>query len=383
MKKYYFLIIGFSIICNIAYLAISGWSSHYDLDGHWQICNFAINGIDPYLHIGSEIDSGFSTVPWACILGNIFYLGFCDIEVARIYIWVLHWIMYILTAVVVYLTFFKKINSVYILLSLTAIGQFSFAYSLWFGNDGAIICFLVIIAICLLKKHPYISGTLFGLAMTKPQITAIILLVVLLNRNYKVITTAAAITILGWTATAIITNTGMITLLQETLNSSTSNKGQYLGLFSVLTNFGFPSIFVMIINFSIGIFYTIYFWRQTKHNELVSFIPACIASTFWIFKNGTDFLILIYVTGILICISLYLKMPKGKMLFCLGSAFYLQTNRLIINAAMYLINNSWLWKNIFKGLDGVILICIGIWVIQLWRKNEKSLLKNNALRPLN
>ena len=64
-----------------------------DLLGQWKICAYTLKGMDPFaLAISGEkpieaigtIPPSFSTVPWACTLGNVFYPGFLSFEVAKI-----------------------------------------------------------------------------------------------------------------------------------------------------------------------------------------------------------------------------------------------------------------------------------------------------------
>lgn len=101
-NRRYWILMGLLILCILLciglyfYLGYSG----YDIKGHWKICVYALNGYDPFPLIGEKavlewvgkIPAKFSTVPWACVFGSVFYGGFLPLEYAEIYLWVLHFI---------------------------------------------------------------------------------------------------------------------------------------------------------------------------------------------------------------------------------------------------------------------------------------------------
>ena len=91
-----------ALVCVSLYFII-GYSC-YDLVGHWRICRYTLLGQNPYLMIGvdgpvGEVPPGFSTVPWSCVLGNVFYGGFLPLQQVWIYNLVLHLVGAAVTAI--------------------------------------------------------------------------------------------------------------------------------------------------------------------------------------------------------------------------------------------------------------------------------------------
>lgn len=361
------------------YLGYSG----YDIKGHWKICVYALNGYDPFPLIGEKavlewvgkIPAKFSTVPWACVFGSVFYGGFLPLEYAEIYLWVLHFIFWALTGITVFLRYRGKMeNRVLWLFVLLIAAQFSFMYSLRFGNMGGIVCCMLIMSICLADKRPWLAGILLGFAMMKPQIAAIVCLVYLLNRKWKPLFLAAGIDIAGWIATGILTDTGIVTLLKETFSSGTASGEQYLGLLSFLLSFGWEKSLILILNVIIGIGYTLVLWLYLKkscaleENALILYAPACIASTFWIYKNGTDYLILAFAAAFFVLLGIREQVSKRDFWICVLGTAYLEMSRCAVYLGVVLLEETSWGRNLVKSIDGFILGIVGVILCRLWVK---------------
>jgi len=100
--RHLWLILLFSLsalTCLFLYYYIGGYGK-YDITGHWRICKYTLEGYNPYLLTGLDpviesvgtIPHGFSTVPWGCVFGSIFYGGFLPLEWAVVYVYVLHFL---------------------------------------------------------------------------------------------------------------------------------------------------------------------------------------------------------------------------------------------------------------------------------------------------
>ena len=382
-NKRFRLLAGLLVLCVLLcvslyfYLGYSG----YDIKGHWKISRYTLLGYDPFPLIGKKallksvgkIPSGFATVPWCCVMGTVFYGAFLPLAQAKIYLWVLHFAAYIVTGAVVYHKFRGKFsNKLLTLLLLLIGGHFSFMYSLRYGNSGAILCCLCILAICLTDSKPWIAGICMGFAMTKPQISMIICLVWLLDRKWKPLFTAAVIDIAGWGATSVITGTSPILLLKETLSSGTVSPKQYLGLFGFLQMFGMNSTLILLLNMIVGILFTAGGWFYLKKKcgvsdgSLILYAPACAASTFWMYKNGTDYLILVFVAAFFIYLCLEREISRKHFLLSAGCVFYLEMSRCAVYFLITFGGKTAAVRNMAKSADGFVIAVVSVILCRLW-----------------
>ncbi len=372
------------ILVNIAVYFYLGGYNGYDIAGHWSICAYPMHGYNPYPLIGVDeggpvpeiwgIPDNFSAVPWGCLLGNAFYAGFLPMEAAQVYNAVLHFVFLVLTMFVLWENFAKQLTKKKaLLLALLLVGaHFSFMYSIHYGNAGGVICCMLMMSIYLSKKHPYLAGVLLAFAMAKPQIAAIVCIIYLLEGRWKALFSAAAIDIAAWVVMAILTDTNMFTLLIQTFTSGTASEVQYLGLFTVLRHFGLSKGLIMIANMAVGVAYTLGLWYYLRRHASpdtpvpLYFAPACIASVFWVYKNGTDYMI-VALAVIFFCM-LYLRNdlpPKDRILafFCIG---YLQMSRVAVYLAIVIVDENQMLIDLAKSADGLLLAVVGVLLCRMW-----------------
>lgn len=371
--------------CTVLYF-ILGYTA-YDLKGHWRICKYTLLGENPFVLIGKKalmdsvgkIPKGFSTVPWSCVFGCVFYGGFLDLEAAKKYIWLLHFAAYLATAVVVY----RRLGSAYsnkviLLLMLLVGGHFSFMYSLRFGNAGAIICCLIVMSICMIDDYPWIAGILMGFAMMKPQIAMIVCFAYLLNRKWIPLLAAAAIDISGWICTSMVTHTSPLGLLKGTFSKGTVSDLQYLGLLSFLQNYGMDRNVVLLLNVFIGILFTYVLWYYLKKHckvpkdALILYAPSCAASTFWVYKNGTDYLILAFVAAFFVVMIMEKEMEKYDFAWSFLSVIFLEMSRCAVYFGILAGGKSDTVRNTMKSIDGLLIAFVTIVLCVLWGKYERK-----------
>lgn len=366
--------------CTGLYFLLGGYSA-YDINGHWKICTYALRGYDPFKLIGQKavldsvgkIPTKFATVPWNCIFGGIFYGSFLSLEHARIYIWVLHFVIYIITVITLWRKYESRVDKkILFACALVILAQFSFMYSIHYGNAGGIICCLIIIAVCIMDEHPWLSGVCMGLAMMKPQIAAIVCVVFLLNRRWKPIILAAVIDITGWIVTAVHTGTGILELLSEMFSSGTASDKQYLGLLSIVQYVGVSRSWVILLNVLLGVVYTIGLWWYLKNksncgdNAVILYAPACIASTFWIYKNGTDYLILALAAFFFVFLCTDERIIGRHFLMSLFGLGYLLMSRCAVYVGVIVSEDTVWGRDMCKSIDGLFLAIIGIVLCRLW-----------------
>ncbi len=377
-------------VCAVLYFYLNGYTK-WDITGHWKICRYAIEGYNPYPLIGQpaliesigKIPEAFSTVPWSCIFGSVFYGGFLPLEAAYVYIYVMHFVS--LAALLI--VFYKKFKNDFtvkhmIVMMLIPIAHFSFMYSVHFGNAGGIICSFLMIAFLIGKKHPYIAGILLGFAMMKPQIAAVICLVYLFNKQFKTLFTAADIVIAGWAATSIATATNPIDLLLQTLSSGTASSTQYLGLLNNLKYFGVDSKIILLINVAIGCLYTLVLFLYLRKKSVncadsyFVYVPACIASVFWIYKNGTDYMIIAFAALFFTLLCMNKELKISEYLISIFSIGWLEMSRCFVYLGAMLFKENLFVRDLFKSVDGLVIAFIGVYLCVLWVKHDgESILK--------
>ena len=367
-------------VCAVLYAYLNGFTG-YDVKGHWRICRYTLEGLNPYLLIGQPaaiesvgaIPAAFSTVPWSCVFGSVFYAGFLPLEAACIYIFVLHFVAVAALLLVIYKEFQSVLSKKQLaVLLLVPPVHFSFMYSLHFGNAGGIICCILMIAFFIGKKHPYIAGVLLGFAMMKPQIAAIICLIFLFEKRFKTLFTAAGIVIAGWLVTSLLISVNPVELIRYTLESGTAASTQYLGLLNNLKYFGVNSTLILLMNVAIGCVYTlglyIYLKKRARVDSVFIFVPACIASVFWIYKNGTDYMILAFATVFFCLLCMNGKIFLADRLVSFFSIAWLQMSRCAVYLGAVLFEENLFVRELFKSADGLVLAVIGIYLCTLWVK---------------
>jgi hypothetical protein len=352
-----------------------------DTAGHYAIVAYSLRGYDAYQLVGKDaliqsvgaIPDGFSTVPWALVFGAIFYAGYMPLKFAKIYIIALHFISLALCAFLVAKKTKNSDKKMIIMLLLASLADFSFMYSLHFGNCGGVVALLTVCAILLVDDKPITAGIIMGIAMMKPQISAIFCLIWLIEKKIKPLITSAVVVIAGWAAASLLTHTGPVMLLKEMLGASTASDNQYLGLISPLRFLGINSTLILAANVVIGAAYTILMYSWLKKRNLIQksvfikYMPASIASCFWIYKNGTDYLMLIAaVFALLEIIDMY-KTPK-QFLLALVCVAYLEMSRCAVCLVAYAYPDNAVFRDAIKSADGFLLLIVGILICYIAQK---------------
>ena len=324
-----------------------------------------------------KVPEGCAAVPWSLILGNFFYAGFLPVRFVGIYNTFLHLIVYLFTTALVYKTFSKKFTAkITLLLSLLPLAHFSYMYSLWFGNEGGIGCLLVLDALILARKKPYFSGVLIALSMCKPQVCGLFCLVMLLRGCWKTLITGAFIDIASWFIASVYIKTPMLELLNQSLAQGVNGELRYLGILSPLMFLNVNHMTILLCDAFIGIAYTlIFYYFFSKHRKILGnmfniiiYFPACIASNVWMYKNGGDYLILVYASALIIFMCIFENLSKRDFYVLLSCMLYFQLSRCLVYAAMIVISSSPLARSIFKSLDGFALIIAGTVTCKLFFK---------------
>lgn len=378
------VLVGVLVACGLAVLACFLYLgySNYDLNGHWRICRYALMGIDPFPLIGQKpavphigrIVAGFSTAPWSLMLGAVLYGAFLPLELAKVYVLLLHVVVYAALVAVVVRTARTtraltrtdcKVAAALVLV------HFSLMYSVRYGNTGAILCMMLLICVLVVGEHPWAAGVLVALAMTKPQMAAPICLVMLLNGHVRTIVLAAVIDLASWALASAATGTGFMDLLREMGTYGVMMPKQYLGLLSVARYAGVPVGVVLGLNVVVGLGFTLLMWARIKRSSCrfrsyLSYVPAFAASVVWIYKNGTDYLILCGCAFVLYYLYAHYERVRGPELMALAGMAYLEIGRVITSVLLALFKENAPARDLSKGLDGLLVLLITAYGISRW-----------------
>lgn len=361
----------FFIVTWAIFVHLGGFFYCRDLRGHRAIVGYALRGYDPYLLIGKkpindfvgEIYENFSTVPWALVFGAFFYPGYMPLTAAKIYLVALHFVFLALMLYLIRKKYGERSNL--LLIALCALSHFSFMYSIHYGNCGGVVSLMLICALILVDDKPVAAGVLMGFALLKPQISALFCLVWLIDKKIKPLVVAGAFTAAGWAAASAFTKTNPVQLLKEMLAASTSSEEQYLGLVSPLRFLGVSSVAILAVNIVIGIAFTFILgmWLKKKGNDknsvFLKYIPAAVASCFWIYKNGTDFLVLLIVVIAIIEILEYCQSLKDFFAALVLLACF-EMSRAAVSTVSSFVYDNFMIRDLIKSAEGFLLIILGI-----------------------
>ena len=251
-----------------------------DFTGQWQLCAYALRGIDPYPLIGIEtppieelgaIPRGWGTAPWGLLLGNFFYAGFLKLDAAQAFFFVLNLMWLILTASL----FFVKTRE----LSTAAMFLCSagFLIAMCTGNAGGMICAILLICSLIAESLPIFAGVLLAMAMVKPQVALAFCVLFLIRRQWKLLITAALIDLAAWLGSAMLVDRSPLVLLQEFFAANVGGGSQFSGIFTLLLD---NPMHAMLLSMAVGAAF-IAFLRTTD--------AACLASAFWSYSYFNEF----------------------------------------------------------------------------------------------
>ena len=320
------------------------------------------------------------TVPWSIILGQIFYAGFLPLRHAELLNLFMHIAVYAVSALLFFSRLKKYLSvSKILILCLLPIACYSYSYSIFWGNDGGIICLLMIDTILIIRRHPYIAGVLISLCMCKPQIAGIICIMFLIRGNVKPIIIGTIICLAAWFAASTMLHVTMLQLFADCFNVG-AQWFTYKGVFHLLVFYGIDHNLVLAANVCVGIVYMMALYTYLKSNirsekllDWVAYIPACIASTIYFYKNGSDYVILIYPVafGVLICLTDTVS-RKDFIIELVFIVFYLLMTRLFVYFCIAIIDSSIEARAVYSTFESVIIMLIGILQTRLLIKYQEE-----------
>ncbi|MDO4797000.1 MAG: hypothetical protein Q4A01_03165 [Coriobacteriales bacterium] len=373
------------VACGLATIycfVVLGYDS-WDLAGHWRICKYSLMGIDPFPLIGKPaaieavgaIPKGFSTAPWSLVLGSALYGAMLPMEVARVYVVALH---VVALAVLAYIVHSRRARwglqrADATLALLLVVVHFSLMYSLRYGNTGGALCIFLIQAMLIADDHPWLAGILVAFAMTKPQIAVPICGVMLLNGKFRTIALAAAIDLVSWGCASVLTGTPALGLLSEMGQYGVMVNKQYLGLLSPLHFAGVAPSTILAANVGIGVVFTVALWllvrsRPCRFKGLLTYVPACAASVVWIYKNGTDFLILCVCAFFFYYLFAHVERTPARSLVALLGMVLMETSRILVGVFTYTHARDLFMVDVIKSVEGFAVLAFVAYLVIRWTR---------------
>ena len=284
------------IFFSVQKLSLVSTAHFGDYRGQWTLCAYTLRGVNPFTIVGSKIatiskigtvPNHFGTTPWGLVLGNLFYPGFLSTDDGKPFFILLHFILILLVTV----TVFKKLKiheDLKLMLVTVILVSPTYWTSLFRGNCSGLLYALLFLVIFWHREFPILTGVALAFAMIKPQSAGLICLTLLLERKFRTIIVAAVIDFLAWGVAALLTETAPIQLLRDffAINIGEQN---FKGI-STIFLYSFPENISLALSMILGIAFTItfYFLLKNKKSPLITFFPACVATTFWCYAYSYD-----------------------------------------------------------------------------------------------
>ena len=347
-------------LCSLGYFVLKTIADGLwcvDIDTYWHNTAYAIRGYDlnQTAHGAIVVDSvgpmrSAIIMPWGRLTANLIYPGFLPLSVATVY-------YYVLTAVCIVVSvklindwireenlWENKWSNIIFTVALVIMPMY-WDDALDTGNMGGVLCLFTVIAVFLMKKHPYVASFLLAMACIKPQNIGLFLLVLLLKKQWKILFATGGMVLggwgIGWLYVKIATflrESVLIAHAQEANTATSSVTAQIIngyagngagsdndffmyGIFSKMLDHGWNSYMVLVASGMLGILFTwlMLFWlRKTTlaDSMVVGFAVAALGSVFWCYKTPCDEIIMMLCN---LLVVLYWKASEkgvGNAVWC-------------------------------------------------------------------
>lgn len=214
-------------------------------------------------------------------------------------------------------------------------------------NLGGLIAILSLIAVFLAEEHPIVSAVLLAVAMSKPQIVGVFVAMLFFMKKFKPVFVAAAIDIISWISSIIITKiitigkhletntladtSGANDIVNMYANGGESGEVPFFtyGIFDPLKHLGVSRVAILLISalFGLGlIIMFLYFTKEyrgkleTQENVLFMGSITAIASIVWCYKTPCDEIIVI-ISGLLLMTYWINSQKEIKDILIVAAAF--------------------------------------------------------------
>jgi hypothetical protein len=299
---------------------------------------YALNGVNPYTNndaLASTvgiIEDGYATSPWGLILGNIFYPTWWPTDVGITYFYISSIIVIFIFSICA-MSYFSKIKKQYSMLSfMVIITSIGLMHSLLRTNASAtMICLLMLVVLSREQKFDIVMGVLFSLSFVKPQVSALIFLILLFERRFKLIISSMAIVFSSFITVCILLKENPFILIFQFLTCDVGFANDnfvvipFRGMLSFLLPFVDASL-VTISSMILGILLTIFghiklskiYNFRGRLQRIILYTPSIMISGIWSYAWNYDRIALILPIITLIIIFMEYEKYSIKMLFCIA-----------------------------------------------------------------
>lgn len=299
-------------LANIAYVLYRFRIFKGDFDLRWMEDAYFIRRINPFDSISGglvldgigKIPSYAGSMPWAYPLGCLLVFPFFPREIARI----CGVVLYLAVAAAAGILVWRKMQNKSVPVVFALIGTWAMASTFMLGNYGGLCCLLIIITMCIYRRHPVAAGLILSFALVKPQVGGLFVITYLLLGQWIVVAVAAALCIAAWVFASIWIGMDPVSMLLQIWQQSGTYENVEIntGLFTFLRNFGVGNGVILISSAVVGItIMTICFFRLRpvfqKRSEIVflPFLPAILLEPSWFYSHPFDTLTLALIPVIL------------------------------------------------------------------------------------
>ncbi|MDR0763382.1 MAG: DUF2029 domain-containing protein [Bacteroidales bacterium] len=273
---------------------------------------------EPPFGVGHATTHNTPYLPWSYVVGNIFTPGFLSVMSA------LWWELILSLLLVIWMG--RKIynvsknenlsHTVSLLVVLLCLAQYGFTPSLAYLNPSLfVIPLLILSSLYSGDKNWFLTGTLLGLAMLKPQITALFFIPFLVRGQWKSITTGVMWIIIPLLVASVVYCENPIKLILDYMQGTTEkaeavNNDIYYGFFDPLQRcFGVaPGIVTLLQVIVFGVTTLLLCYRYRNASNMVLFSIPAVFSTCWMYTVSTNLTVLALL--IMAVMSLLHQNPK-------------------------------------------------------------------------
>lgn len=280
----------------------------------WREGAYVLLGINPFhiIHTPAEsidiigtLPEYSGTVPWAFLLGNVFTFSFLPFGIARILQMLMHGVVGLLTVVSAYKHLENNTKEasntlrLAVILAAVTLNGYLFGAFKW-GNYGGLCSMVLVMAVVMLDKKPYLAGVLIGIASIKPQLAFLFYITLLIEKRFKTFFVASVIPLVSWIMASVLTKTSPIKfLLQMQTQAEVGYGEQQYGLFDFLAQGGgIDNNQALLLSAAVGIIATIvggFIMKKYKAPPIYAYSFTALISLFWFYKQPHDYPIIMLI----------------------------------------------------------------------------------------
>jgi hypothetical protein len=271
--------------------------------------------------------------PWSYVVGNLFVPGFLPLHAALWWELIITLALFVWMGIAVYKTDIKHHAAPFAaLVTALCFAQYGYLPNLTFLNPSLFVIPLIVLGALYGAPHKpdkynIISGCLLGIALIKPQMTALFLIPFLVRRQIAPLIIGALWVIAPWFFASWRYGENPLTLLADHLSTTFPigfKANVYMGILNPLLRIcENPAMINLMQMACFTLLVTFLCWRFRKAQNIVVFAIPAVASTLWTYSTATNIpvLAILIIAAGMVFLKSENKMEKAGLV--LGVAFLL------------------------------------------------------------